>query len=154
EPGTSLYFDDNRDLYFEWRALPDGRYFFGFQAENVGGETAGSFIEINVDNSALTPGYEAYLDPYPGFQFFYPEAWFRPRYEDTLLYTSQRQGGTQFQVTIYPNVDELVTPQSLQTQTLQQFGAVDILYENELLVAGQPALRTAYGYNKPEDGEH
>src|SRR5690606_5235439 len=36
EPGTSLYFDDNRDLYFEWRALPDGRYFFGFQAENVG----------------------------------------------------------------------------------------------------------------------
>ena len=153
EPGTSLYFDDNRDLYFEWRALPDGRYFFGFQAENVGGETAVSFIEINVDNSVLTPGYEAYLDPYLGFQFLYPEAWFYPRYQDTLLYTSQQQGSTQFQVTIYPNVDELVTPETLKAQTLQQFGAVDILFENEVLVNGLPALRTAYGYNKPEEGE-
>ncbi|MFZ1399793.1 MAG: hypothetical protein WAS33_23005, partial [Candidatus Promineifilaceae bacterium] len=153
EPGTSLYFDDNRDLYFEWRALPDGRHFFGFQAENVGGETAVSFIEINVDNSALTPGYEAYLDPYLGFQFLYPEAWFRPRYEDTLLYTSQRQGSTQFQVTIYPNLGDAITPQTLKTQTLDQFGAVDILFENEVLVAGQPGLRTAYGYNKPSEGE-
>lgn len=154
EPGTSLYFDDNRELYFEWRPLPNGQHFFGFQAENVAGETAVSFIDLTVDNSVVTPGYETYLDPYLGFQFLYPEAWFQPRYQDTLLYTSQRQGNTQFQVTIYPNLDAVVTPETLKTQTLQQFGAVDILFENEVLVAGLPGLRTAYGYNKPEDGEH
>ncbi|WP_420642239.1 clostripain-related cysteine peptidase [Candidatus Leptofilum sp.] len=153
EPGSSLFFDDNRDLYFEWRPLPDGRHFFGFQAENVAGETAVSFIDLTVDNSVLTPGYEAYLDPYLGFQFLYPEAWFRPRYQDTLLYTSQQQGSTQFQVTIYPNLDAAITPETLKAQTLQQFGAVDTLFENEVLVAGQPALRTVYGYNKPEEGE-
>ncbi|MCA9947557.1 MAG: hypothetical protein KC449_28955, partial [Anaerolineales bacterium] len=154
EPGVSFYFDDNRELYFSWEPLPDGRHFFGFQAENVGGETAVSFIDLTVDNSIITPGYETYLDPYLGFQFLYPDAWFYPRYQDTLLYTSQRQGSTQFQVTIYPNLDESITPESLKAQTMQQFGAVDILFENEVLVAGQPSLRTAYGYNKPEDGEH
>ena len=154
EPGTSLFFDDNRQLYFEWRPLPDGRHFFGFQAENVAGETAVSFIDLTVDNSIVTAGYEAYLDPYLGFQFLYPEAWFHPRYQETLLYTSQREGNTQFQVTIYPNVDEAVTAVTLKTQTLQQFGAVDILFEDEVLIAGQPALRTVYGYNKPEQGEH
>ena len=75
------------------------------------GETAVSFIDLTVDNSALTPGYEAYLDKFLGFQFLYPEAWFQPRYQDTLLYTSQRQGSTQFQVTIYPNVETAVTPE-------------------------------------------
>ena len=154
EPGTSLFFDDNRQLYFEWRPLPDGRHFFGFQAENVAGETAVSFIELTVDNSAVTAGYEAYLDPYLGFQFLYPEAWFRPRYQDTLLYSSHQAGSTQFQVTIYPNVDEAVTAVSLKAQTLQQFGAVDILFEDEVLLAGQPGLRTVYGYNKPGEGEH
>ncbi|WP_420631744.1 clostripain-related cysteine peptidase [Candidatus Leptofilum sp.] len=154
EPGTSLFFDDNRALYFEWRPLPDGRHFFGFQAENVAGQTAVSFIDLIVDNSVLTPSYEAYLDPYLGFQFLYPEAWFYPRYQDTLLYTSQRQGSTQFQVTIYPNLDTAITPETLKAQTLQQFGAVDILFEDEILVAGQPGLRTVYGYNQPEDGEH
>ncbi|MCB8949343.1 MAG: hypothetical protein H6653_15135 [Ardenticatenaceae bacterium] len=153
EPGPSLYFDDARQLYFEWEPLPGGSHFFGFQAENVAGETAVSFIDLTVDNSVFTPGYEAYLDPYLGFQFLYPEAWFHPRYQDTLLYTSQQQGSTQFQVTIYPNLAESITPESLKTQTLQQFGAVDILFENEVLVAGQPGLRTAYGYNKPEQGE-
>lgn len=154
EPGTSFFFDDNRQLYFEWRPLPDGRHFFGFQAENVAGETAVSFIDLTVDNSIVTAGYEAYLDAYLGFQFLYPEAWFHPRYQDTLLYTSQREGSTQFQVTIYPNMDENVTAETLKTQTLQQFGAVDLLFEDQILINGQPSLRTVYGYNKPEDGEH
>ena len=154
EAGSSFFFDDDRQLYFEWRPLPDGRHFFGFQAENVAGKTAVSFIDLTVDNSVVTAGYEAYLDPYLGFQFLYPEVWFHPRYQETLLYTSQREGNTQFQVTIYPNVDETITAVSLKGQTLQQFGAVDILFEDEILVAGQPGLRTVYGYNEPEQGEH
>ncbi len=151
EPGASFFFDDNRQLYFEWRPLPDGRSFFGIQAENVAGETAASFIELVVDNSNLIAGYEAYLDPALGFQFLYPAAWASPGYQDGLLTTSQPQGNTQFQVTIFP--DAAGTAVTLKIQTLQQFGAVDVLFENELLVAGQPGLRTAYGYNRPEDGE-
>jgi hypothetical protein len=154
EAGTSFFFDDSRQLYFDWRPLPDGRYFFGFEAENVAGETAVSFIDLTVDNSVVTSGYEAYLDPYLGFQFLYPEAWFRPRYQDALLYSSQREGSTQFQVTIFPNVGDEVTAVSLKNQTLQQFGAVDLLFEDEVLIAGQPSLRSVYGYNKPDQGEH
>ncbi len=153
EPGPELFFDAANALYFDRRPLPDGGYSFGFSVQNVGGETAVSFIDLNIDNSDLLDGYTAYLDPYLGFQFLYPNDWYTPVYTGTLLHTSQRDGNSELQITIYPNLDESVDATTLKAQTLAQFGAVDLLFEDELLVAGISGARTAYGY-ADEKGPH
>jgi hypothetical protein len=86
-----------------------------------------------------------------GFQFLYPETWFAPRYEDTLLYTANLSGTTFLQVTLYPNVDRSVNAEVLKEQALAQFGSVDILFEERINIGPANGYRTAYGYNK-EDG--
>ncbi|MCB8945327.1 MAG: hypothetical protein H6658_16390 [Ardenticatenaceae bacterium] len=151
EVGESLYFDANGRLAYEWSPLPDANYFLGFRAENVVGKTAAAFTDLTIQNSAAVPGYKAYLDPYLGFQFLYPNGWYAPRYENTLLYTANLSGTTFLQITLYPNVDRDTNAEVLQAQTLAQFGAVDVLFEETLNVAGANARRMAYGYTK-EDG--
>jgi hypothetical protein len=146
ESGPQLFFDEAAQLHFEWRPLPAGDYFLGFLAENVAGETAEAFTDLPVDNSDLVPGYEAYFDPYLGFQFLYPESWYRPVYSDTLLYTTNLPATTQMQVTLYPNLETGVDVAALKTQTLNLFGPVDVLFEDEVTVGDRLGLRTAYGY--------
>jgi hypothetical protein len=149
--GESLFFDGNGRLYYEWSPLPDARYFLGFMAENVAGQTAAAFTDLTVQNSAAVPGYKAYLDPYVGFQFLYPDDWFAPRYEETLLYSANLSGTTFLQITLYPNVDRSVNAEVLKEQSLAQFGPVDILFEESIPVGPANGLRTAYGYSQ-EDG--
>ena len=149
--GESLFFDENGRLYYEWSPLPDASYFLGFRAENVVGKTAAAFTDLTIQNSGIVPDHKAYLDPYLGFQFLYPDDWFAPRYEDTLLYTANLSATTFLQITLYPNVERDINAEVLQEQTLSHFGAVDILFEETLNVAGANARRTAYGYTK-EDG--
>lgn len=152
EPGPSFFFDENGALGFERRPLPDGRYLFGFQVENVAGATAGDFQELSVANEGFVAGYTAYLDPYLGFQFLYPEDWYPPVYDDALLYTTARADDTQLQVTIYPNLEAAVTAETLTAQTLAQFGAVDVLFADEVTVLETAVPRTAYGYTHPDKG--
>lgn len=153
ELGPTLFFDEQGLLYFDRRPLPSGSYQFGFLAENVAGDTAVATTSLTVNNDALLDGYNAYLDPYLGFQFLYPNSWFRPTYDNTLLYTSQRNGSQQFQLTLYPDLDTAVDAQALKTQALTQFGPVDILFEEEIEIADITAYRTAYGYQRPDGAE-
>ncbi|MCP5099346.1 MAG: hypothetical protein GY943_27650 [Chloroflexi bacterium] len=152
ELGPELQFDDAGKVYFDRRPLPNGSYQFGFVAENVSGNTASDFIDLTINNTDLLAGVNAYLDPYLGFQFLYPNDWYTPNYDQTLLYTSQREGGTELQITIYPNLDTSVDMQALKAQTLAQFGPVTLLFEDDLLINEQPGLRTAYGYYDPDVG--
>ncbi len=146
EPGVSLFFDENRQLYYEWLPLPDGLYSLGMVAENVAGDTAVQFLDLTVTNREELADYQAYLDPYLGFRFLYPQSWHEPRYQDTLLYSASQLTDTQLLITIYPQLAEGVTAETLKQQTLQQFGAVDILFEEARVVDGRQALSTAYGY--------
>lgn len=154
ELGSTLYFDDASQLYFEWVPLQNGNYFLGMEAENVAGDTAVDQINLTVTNNERRDGYAAYLDPYLGFKFLYPDTWHEPRYQDTLLYTTSQLTNTQLLITIYPNLERGITPGTLKQQTLQQFGDVDILFEEERLVAGMRALSTAYGYTAVDGTEH
>lgn len=154
EPGVSVYFDENRQLYYEWLPLPDGRYSLGMVAENVAGDTAVQFLDLTVANREELADYQAYLDPYLGFRFLYPQSWHEPRYQDTLLYSASQITDTQLLITIYPNLADGVTPETLKQQTLQQFGAVDILFEEVRVVDGRQALSTAYGYTNTEGIAH
>jgi hypothetical protein len=153
EPGAPLTFDETGRLYYDWRALPDGRYAAGLQVENGAGETAVAFTDLTIGNSALLPGQVAYLDPYLGFQFLYPESWHTPRYTDTLLYTSDLTGTTQLQITLYPRLETaVINPTTLKNQTLSRFGPVDVLFEEEVQVAGLGGQRVAYGYQRAGEG--
>ncbi len=151
EPGPELVFDEAGQLYFDWRPLPGGSYFLGLSVENVAGGTAVSLTDLRVDNDALLPGYEAYLDPYLGFQFLYPDTWYAPIYTGTLLYTSDRPAATNVQITLYPNLEPGMDAAALKAQTIAQFGPVDLLFEDETAVAGRGGLRVAYGYDA-DDG--
>lgn len=154
EPGPELTFDDAGQLFFDRRPLPNGSYFFGFEVENVAGAIARETLDFTIDNSTFTPGSVAYLDPYLGFQFLYPENWFQPIYKDGLLYTTAHDTLTELQITIYPNLAPTVDAATLKTQTLQQFGNVAVLFADEAQVVRQPVLRTAYGYEEAADGPH
>ncbi|MCL4266698.1 MAG: hypothetical protein KJ069_26200 [Anaerolineae bacterium] len=146
EPGVSLFFDDNGGLFYEWLPLQDGRYSLGMVAENVAGDTAVQFLDLTVTNREELADYQAYLDPYLGFRFLYPQSWHEPRYQDTLLYSASQLTETQLLITIYPHLADGVTAETLKQQTLQQFGTVDILFEETRVVDGRQALSTAYGY--------
>lgn len=154
ELGPELIFDEVGRLYFDRRPLPDGSTFFGFTVENMAGATAQETVDFTINNEGYTAGYVAYLDPYLGFQFLHPESWYSPVYQDGLLYTTRRESVTEMQITIYPNLGPAVDAAVLQAQTLQQFGPVDLLFEDQVLLAGLPGLRTSYGYEEGEEGSH
>ncbi len=154
EPGISLTFDESGQLYFDWRPLPNGDYFLGLSAANVAGDAATTFVDLAVDNQGYVAGYHSYLDPYLGFQFLYPAAWYTPIYTGTLLYTSDRAAATHMQVTLYPHLTPGTNAAVLKTQTLNQFGPVDVLFEEDTAVSGQLALRTAYGYDDQNGAPH
>lgn len=147
EPGPTLTFDEAGMLYFDKRPLPSDTYRFGFEAENVAGDTAYELITLDVNNETLQEGVDTYLDPYLGFRFLHPDVWYRPVYEDTLLYTSARSADQKFQLMLYPELANDVTLDALKQEVLRQFGAVSILFEDETIVDGRLALRTAYGYS-------
>ncbi len=148
EPGAVLTFDEVGKLYFDWRPLPNGRYFIGFEAENVAGDSTRVATDAVVNNEEVLEGYTAYLDPYLGFQFMHPSNWYTPVYTDALLYTSSRDSDTNLQVTIYPHLDSDTNPLTLKNQTLHNFGSVDLLYQDEIVVAGVGGQQVAYGYEK------
>jgi hypothetical protein len=154
EPGISLTFDEGGQLYFDWRPLPNGDYFLGLSAANVAGASETAFIDLAVDNQDYLVEFNTYLDPYLGFQFLYPAVWYTPIYTGTLLYTSDRAAATNVQVTLYPHLAPGTNAAALKTQTLNQFGPVDLLFEADTAVAGQLALRTAYGYDDADGTSH
>ena len=71
-PGVILALGAEDGLRYAWRPLPAGTYFAGFEATNEAGQSASDFSVLLIDNSGVAPGFKAYLDPYLGFQFFYP----------------------------------------------------------------------------------
>ncbi len=146
EEGTSLVFNAEATLDFEWRPLSNGNYRVGIEAENSANLKTAVSIPLTVNNEQLIADYETYLDPYLGFQFNYPTNWYRPRYADGLLYTTNPKGTTQLLVTVYPNLEEAITPATLQKQTLNQFGEVTILEQSEQQMGSVTGLKTKYRY--------
>ena len=146
ELGGSLFFDEAGQLYFDWRPLPNGNYFLGFRAENVAGQSAVALTDVAVDNASNLPNQRAYLDPYLGFEFRYPADWYAPRYDGELLYTANLSATTSMQVIIYPELAPTDDATLLKEQTLAQFGAVELLYGDNVDVNGRLGERTAYGY--------
>lgn len=153
DPGATLLFDENGQLYYTWLPLPSGEYFLGFSAKTIAGETAEAFADFTVDNDNLVEGYTAYLDPYKGFQFLYPTSWYAPSYEDALLYTYDIDTATtQMNIILYPEADG-ATAEILKAQTIETYGDLDYFFEDSLTIGGVDGLITGYRY-EAENGTH
>ncbi len=151
EPGTRLTLNGASQLGYEWRPLPDGDYKVGFEAKGIADKSNRELIDVSLVQTALDR--RSFLDPYTGFQFTYPAEWYQPKWRDQLLFTSNQDGTTTFQVTVFDKAAGL-TAQQLQAQAFENFGDVDQLYEDSLQIAGLDALETAYGYTDADGGEH
>lgn len=156
--GVSLVFDAAGQLQVAWFALPTNSYFLGFEAQNRAGQKNLAVTTINVDNGTLVANGAdaealAYLDPYLGFQFLYPAAWYRPVYANSALYTTNLSGTMGLQLTIYPNVAGK-SPQNLKTETLARFGNVQLLYEDSVIISQWGGLLTAYTYTNTAGVSH
>jgi hypothetical protein len=146
QPGALLTFGGAGSLSYTFRPAPSGEYYVGFSAETIAGSSAEAFQRFDVDNDTLEPGRAAYLDPYFGFQFLYPDSWYLPTYEGAQLYSSDAAAETWLTVSPYAPGSGPTTPEALAEKTLAEFGPVSVLYEQEILVAGEPGRLTAYGY--------
>lgn len=146
EAGTSLFFTDDKSFYYSLLPAQSGEYSLGFRAETIAGQFTETYHDFTVDNDNLIDGYAAYLDPYLGFRFLYPNNWYRPIYDGTMLYTSNFDGTTYLYVTLYPDLESSASLADLKQQSLENFGEVDILYEEALVIGGEDGLLTAYGY--------
>ncbi len=152
EPGVTLRLSDAAQLSFDRRPLPSGPYFIGFAGSNSAGQSSLALVDLPVDNTILAGNSVAYLDPYLGFQFYYPSGWYRPVYRDRVLFTTSRDGRTRLRLTLFPDVSP-ASPQALKEETLKIFGPVEVLYEESTTLAGRPSEMVAYGYIG-SDGEH
>lgn len=151
ELGKPFTLNGAAQLTYQWLPVPDGVYQVGFEAENSAGEKNRTLIEVPVRQTGSLA--RSFLDPYTGFQFNYPNNWYRPRWEGELLFTTDQTGDTALQVTIFDQTAGF-TAEQLQAQALSTFGTVDILYQDRLSIAGVAAISTAYGYTDQNEVEH
>ena len=151
ELGLPLILNGAAQLSYQWLPVPDGIYQVGFEAENSAGEKNRSLIEVPVRQTGNLA--RSFLDPYTGFQFDYPNDWYRPNWTGELLFSTDQTGDTALQVTIFDRSAGF-TVEQLQAQALSTFGTVDILYQDRLSIAGVAAISTAYGYTDQNNVEH
>ncbi len=152
EPGTTVTFDNNRQVYYAWQTLPSDNYFLGFSATSISGESTYDVRDFQVNNDNLLSGYRAYLDPYLGFQFLYPDSWFAPSYSDGHLFTSDNSGNTVMNLYLYPNAGG-TSPNALKQETLAAFGNPELAFENDITIGGTAATGTVYTY-EGSNGAH
>lgn len=147
EPGETLILNGDGQLRFDWRPVPSGDYFIGFQVTNGAGSSPQSTVDVNIDNPADPIPWQAYLDPYLGFQFLYPADWYRPTYSGDRLFTTSQSGDSTLQIIVFPDLVNL-SPEALRLEAMTGFGLTtdNILYRDTVTIAGQPAERIAYGY--------
>ena len=152
EPGVTLVFSDGVQIGFDRFPLPSGNYQVGIVAGDLTSGHIAVLTDVAVDNDELTPGYHAYLNAEYGFQFLYPLGWPEPVFDGRRLATADPQRGPTVTVSVYPEIGSITAAQ-LMTQSLEAFGEIDVLYEEDVTVGGEAGLLTAYGYNG-DDGPH
>ncbi len=152
EPGVTLVYSDGVQISFDRFPLPSGNYQIGLVAGAMGSSQLAAATDVTISNDDLTPGYQAYLNADYGFQFLYPQGWPEPVFDGRRMATAGSQRGPALAVSVYPEIGSATAAQ-LKSQTLESFGEIDVLHEEEVTVGGEAGLLTAYGYNG-DDGPH
>jgi hypothetical protein len=126
--------------------LPAGRYRLAVFAQNETGAAAEAFVDLTLTIPDEPPAGRTYLDPQHGFQFHYPHDWQTPVYSGTLLLSRHLTVTGQMQLIRYPELPPRTNQMALADQTLERFGRVSRLYQDQLPLADTRARRVAYGY--------
>lgn len=150
-PGVELIFPEGGALNLTQRPLASGDYFLRLEAGGTE-NSASSLTNFPVNNDALLPDHQVYLNTNYGFQFLYPADWQTPQFQGTRLITADSAGTTTLTITIHPDMTGRAAG-DLKNLALSQFGNVAVLFEDQVSVGGSGALWTAYGYNAA-DGPH
>ncbi|MFZ0544123.1 MAG: hypothetical protein WAM60_01705 [Candidatus Promineifilaceae bacterium] len=151
EPGVELIFLEGGQLTLEQRPLASGDYFLHLTASGSQNSSA-STTDFPVNNDALIPDSQVYLNTAYGFQFLYPVGWQPPQEQDTRVITGDSAGSTALTVTVHPDMAGQAAG-DLKSLALSQFGDVTVLFEDQVSVGDTGALWTAYGYTGA-DGPH
>lgn len=154
EPGVTLAFGDYQSIVRSTRPLPGGNFDVGMRAVALGSSPAVSKVAVTVDAPAESVTYRAFVDAAHGVQFPYPVSWPPPTVENDVAHTSDGSGQAQLQVRFYPNWTADL--EALQSQILNTFGDVSILWQEPALVGTtEPveAQRTSYGYRNADGAE-
>ena len=154
EPGVSLAYDDTPALTLSARPLPDGDYAVGLRVAALDGAPLAATQPLTVDPAQATAGFRATVDAANGAQFLYPADWLPPTTQDNVTFTRNISGTAQLQVRAYPGWSGDLA--ALQNEVLSTFGQVSVLQQGPASVgpaeAAVEAIRTAYGYDSPEQG--
>jgi hypothetical protein len=100
----------------------------------------------------VRPDLRAYYDPKAGFQFLFPSSWRELKVESNRLSTSNISDTVRLMITTHPDMANKPV-EELTATVLQDFGEVQILYEDKVSLGSLGALRTVYGY-EADDGSH
>jgi hypothetical protein len=144
ETGAGIRFGEAGPAY-TLQPLPVGDYQLRFEAAAVGGAVATAETEIGVNSEGYGGAVRAYLDPYYGFQFLLPSGWQMPQYEGSELVSADETGTVSLAVNRYPAGRRT---SELKAQTLERFGAVDLLYTDNRTVADSRGELVAYAYDR------
>lgn len=147
EAGNLLVFNEVGQLSYTWEPVERGSYFIGFEVRNAAGSAPKNLIDINIENPDDPPPWQAYLDPYLGFQFLYPADWYRPVYSGDRLFTTSVDGSSSLQIIVFPDMAN-PSAEQLKNETLASFGLNNgnILYRDTMTIDNRPAERIAYSY--------
>lgn len=144
ETGASIRFGEAGPAY-ALQPLPLGDYRLRLEAAAVGGAVAAAATDISVNNEGYDGAVRAYLDPYHGFQFSLPSSWRTPHYEGGELTSADEERRISLAVNRYPAGRRT---SELRAQTLERFGAVDLVYSDNRTVADSRAELVAYAYER------
>ena len=145
QPGETLVFGEE-PFYYDYAPAPSGAYQMGFLVEDIAGNMAYRWVDLDVSNEGLDASLRGYTDWDFGFNFLYPADWYAPTWdgEELVLYSSAREADISF--TIYPitEVDTLLDAAA----ALHERWVADlrVVGKEETHVGDVPALVVRYEY--------
>lgn len=144
EPGDVLVFGDE-PFFFDYKPAPDGSYQMGFVVEDIVGNKAYQWTDLEVNNQGLDLSLRGYTDFDWGFHFLYPENWFEPSWdsEDEVLYGGPEDEDVYF--TIYP-LEGVRSAEAAAAVLQDRWSAVEITDQRAAMVGEVPAQVVEYQY--------
>jgi hypothetical protein len=151
-PGVLLTFDDSGKLKVAKLPLTSGDYFVGLMAQTREGITSAAYANFLVRNDTVRPDMRAFYSPKDGYQFLFPTSWREPEIEPNRLVTGNVTGTITLVITTHPEMKDRPA-EELRNKAIENFGEIQILYEDKVSVGSSGALRTVYAYDA-DDGAH
>jgi hypothetical protein len=144
-PGTAFDLSNGLQLGLARRPLPDGTYAVGYAVALSSGAIVFALRDIAVNSEGMDERLRAVLDPVAGFRVLLPAEWSATITQPGRVTAIDSAGDAKLTVVAYSQVQGASALQ-FASRILDDFGPVEVLYEDEVSVGGLRAQWTAYAY--------